>query len=71
MENVFKISVIVVLLFIVASLFQAMFFLARDDGNRDKTRVVKALTVRVVLSLTLFALLIVGHFAGLIQPNGL
>jgi hypothetical protein len=48
-----------------------MYFLAKDDGAVDRTRVVKALTVRIALSLALFVLLIVGYLTGLIRPHGL
>jgi len=70
MDLIYKIPVILVLGFIVFSLAQGMYYLAKDDGDEDKTRVVKALTVRIVLSLTLFLLLILGYFAGVLQPTG-
>jgi hypothetical protein len=70
MELMFKIPVILVLVFIIFSLGQGMYYLAKDDGEEDKTRVVRALTVRIVLSLTLFGLLMVGYFTGLLQPHG-
>ncbi len=69
MELMFKIPVLLVLAFIVFSLGQGMYYLAKDDGDEDKTRVVKALTVRIVLSLTLFGLLAIGYMLGLIQPH--
>jgi hypothetical protein len=69
MELMFKIPVLVVLGFIVFSLGQGMYYLAKDDGDEDKTRVVRALTVRIVLSLTLFGLLMLGHLFGLLQPH--
>lgn len=70
MELMFKIPVLLVLGFIVFSLGQGMYFLAKDDGDEDKTRVVRALTVRIVLSITLFVLLILGYMFGLLQPHG-
>lgn len=71
MELMYKIPVLLVLGFIVFSLGQGMYYLAKDDGDDvDKTRVVKALTVRIVLSLTLFLLLILGYFVGVLQPTG-
>ncbi len=70
MELIFKIPVLLILVFIVFSLGQGMFYLAKDDGEEDKTRVVRALTVRIVLSLILFGLLMLGHFTGLLQPHG-
>ena len=54
MDFMYKLPVLLVLGFIVFSLGQGMYFLAKDDGDVDKTRVVKALTVRIVLSITLF-----------------
>ena len=69
MEFMYKLPVLLVLGFIVFSLGQGMYYLAKDDGDVDKTRVVRALTVRIVLSLTLFGLLIVGYFAGVLEPH--
>lgn len=71
MDLFFKLPVILVLIFIVASLFQGMYYLNKDDGKNDRTRVVRALTVRIVLSLTLFSLLMLGYFSGMLQPHGL
>lgn len=71
MEFMYKLPVLLVLGFIVFSLFEGMYFLAKDDGDVTKTRVVKALTIRIVLSLTLFALLVVGYFAGVLEPHGM
>lgn len=59
-----KIVVILFLIFIVASLGSALYFLIKDRGQSD--RMVKALTVRVVLSVVLFALLMLGFYLGLI-----
>jgi hypothetical protein len=59
-----KIIVILFLVFIVASLFSALYFLIRDKGQGERT--VKALTVRVVLSVVLFALLMLGVYTGFI-----
>ena len=57
---------IIVLLFvavILASLFSALYFLIKDKGQSDRT--VKALTVRVALSVTLFVLLMLGFHFGI------
>ena len=59
-----KIVVILFLVFIVTSLGSALYFLIKDRGKSD--RMVKALTVRVVLSVVLFALLMLGFHFGLI-----
>ena len=59
-----KIVVILFLVFIVASLFSALYFLVRDKGSGERT--VKALTLRVTLSVVLFALLMLGYYFGFI-----
>lgn len=63
-----RIVVIVFLVAIVASLASALVFLFRDQG-RDRTRMVKALAVRVGLSITLFVLLAAGYYSGLITDR--
>jgi cytochrome bd-type quinol oxidase subunit 2 len=60
----FKIVVILFLVAIVASLGSALFFLVTDKGQSKRT--VKALALRVGLSLTLFLLLMAGYYFGLI-----
>ena len=59
-----KIVVILFLVFIVGSLFSALFFMVRDKGQGERT--VRALTVRIALSLILFALLLLGYHFGFI-----
>lgn len=59
-----KILVIMFMLFIAGSLLSAGFFLVRDKGESDRT--VRALTIRIVLSVCVFALLMLGHYLGLI-----
>ena len=59
-----KILVILFAIFIVASLFSALFFLIRDKGQGERT--VRALTVRVALSVVLFALLMLSYHFGII-----
>jgi hypothetical protein len=71
MDIISKLPVLLVLGFIVFSLAQGMYFLAKDDGEQDKTRVVRALTIRITLSLVLFGLLILGYLSGVLQPHGL
>jgi DUF2909 family protein len=61
---------IVVILFVVlifASLGSALYFLVKDRGA--STRTAKALTWRVVFSITLFALLMLGYHFGLITTR--
>lgn len=64
-----RIVVIIVLVAIVYSLGTALFHLATDKG--DSKKMVRALTVRVGLSMALFLLLMVAWWAGLITPHGL
>lgn len=59
-----KIVVLAFIVLIIASLGSAMFFLVTDQGGSK--RMVKALAFRVGLSLTLFLLLMAGHYFGLI-----
>lgn len=62
-----KIAIILALLMIVFSLFSALFYLGKDKGSGERT--VRALTIRITLSILLFVLLIVGYYFGLIGSN--
>jgi hypothetical protein len=62
-----KIFVVLFLVFIVGSLFSALYFFIRDKGQGE--RMVKALTVRIALSVILFALLMLGIYFGLITDK--
>jgi hypothetical protein len=64
-----KIVVIVMLLLILASLGSGLFFLISDQGRNPRT--VKALTMRIGLSVALFLLLMLAYATGLITPHGL
>lgn len=64
-----KILVISILILIIGSLFSALLFMFKDQGNG--TRMVKALTIRISLSLALFGLLMAGYYFGIIPPQGL
>lgn len=59
--------IILVLVVIVASLASAMFFLIRDHGQTDRT--VKALTVRISLSIILISLIGLGLWLGVLPPK--
>jgi hypothetical protein len=62
----FKLAVVFMLLLVIGSLFSGLVFLYRDRGNGD--RVVRALTVRVSLSLLLFiGLLLAWRYGGYSQ----
>ena len=59
-----RIVVILFIILILASLGSALFFLIRDRGQSKRT--VRALALRVGLSVTLFLLLMAGYYFGLI-----
>ena len=63
-----KVIVIAILLGIITSLATAMIFLIRDRGS--STRMVKALTLRIGVSIALFILLFVMYALGFISPHG-
>jgi len=63
-----KIIIIVMLLLIVGSLFSALTFLYKDDGKGERT--VKALTLRISLSIALFMFLMLGFYFGIIPARG-
>jgi len=64
-----RIVVIAMLVLIVGSLGSALWFLIRDKGASERT--VKALTVRISLSIFLFLLLMAGYYFGIIPKTGL
>lgn len=61
-----RIVVLVFLFLIVASLGSALLFLLRDRGHGGE-RMARALAIRVGLSITLFALLMIGFATGFIN----
>lgn len=65
-----KIVIVVLLLAIVATLFSGLFFLMKDGGN-EKRRLLTALKIRVALSITLLAFLVLSYSMGWIVPHGL
>jgi len=64
-----RLVVIGFIILILASLGSALFYLVRDKGN--STRTVKALTVRITLSIALFLLLMISFKMGWIPRQGL
>lgn len=64
-----KIVVIIAFILIIASLFAALYFLYADRGHGK--RMVNALTLRVALSVSLIAFLVVSYLMGWIGPSGL
>lgn len=64
-----KMIIIIAMIIIIGSLFSGLFFLIRDTGNSKRT--MKALTLRIAISLSLFIFLIIAFKLGLIHPHGL
>lgn len=62
-----KVLVIAALIGIVISMAHAMF--SMSGGPTESKRMVRALTVRVALSVALFAFLMIGWYLGLLQPH--
>ena len=57
-----KIVIVIFLVLILLSLGSALFYLMRDKGGSNRT--VKALTLRIGLSLSLFLLIMASHYFG-------
>jgi cytochrome bd-type quinol oxidase subunit 2 len=66
---ILNILIIACLVAIVFSLGSSLFYLVNDKGESKK--MVRALTVRVTLSVLLFVLLIIAWSQGWIKPHGL
>jgi len=64
-----ELLVIATLVAIVISLGHALF--SMTAGPTDSKRMVRALTIRVGLSIALFAFLMIGWYFGLIEPHGM
>jgi Protein of unknown function (DUF2909) len=61
--------ILVFIVFILGSLFSALYYMIRDKGQ--STRTVRALTWRVGLSIMLFLILMLGSYFGFISPQGI
>ena len=59
-----KFVVVLFILFILYSLGSALYFLLKDQSSKE--RMVRALTMRIALSITLFLILILGYQFGFI-----
>lgn len=64
-----KIAVAIAFILILGSLGSALFFLMRDKGRSNNT--VRALALRVALSITLFLLILLAYRLGYIHPTGI
>lgn len=65
----FKAAIVIVLVLILLSLATALFSMLK--GNQDSTRTVKALTLRIALSIGLLIFILIGYSLGLISPHAL
>ena len=64
-----KIFAVVALIAIVVSMLSGMVFLVKDKGQTDRTA--RALTLRIVLSVSLFGILMLAIATGHLKPHGL
>jgi len=64
-----KALIVFVLILVIASLGLALNYLLKDGGRSPRT--VKALTLRIGLSIALFFMLLLGYKAGILRPHGL
>lgn len=62
-----KVGIVITLLAIVVSLMSAGFFLVRDRSQSRRT--LQALTLRITLSVVLFALILILMFSGVLPVN--
>jgi succinate dehydrogenase/fumarate reductase cytochrome b subunit len=67
--SIIKVLIVACLIAIVISLGSGLFHLVNDKG--DSKKMVRALTVRVALSVALFILLFIAWSQGIIEPHGL
>jgi succinate dehydrogenase hydrophobic anchor subunit len=65
---IIKTLILILLALVLISLGAGMFSLIKDRGETNRT--VKFLTIRIVLSIALFVLLVVSFMMGWIQPHG-
>ena len=63
----FKTIIIVIVIVILLSLTKGLHFLMKDDDQSRK--MVRSLTIRIVLSIFLFLLILFGYWMGWIAPN--
>jgi len=64
-----KIVILVLLFAVVVSLFSGLYFVYKDKGQTN--RAVISLTIRIVLSVLVFVILIGSYYFGWIPQSGL
>ncbi len=65
-----KIIIVAFLIAIVGALFSGLFFLLKDPSTSNDRRTVRALTMRVGLSIAFVLFLVLSYFMGWIHPHG-
>ncbi len=68
-ETIYKVALVVVLLVVIFSLGQALYFMMTDKD--DDRRTVWALTRRISLSLVLIGMVALGIWMGWLHPHGI
>lgn len=69
METVYKVALVGLLLVVLFTLGQALFFMMTDRATSKRS--VGALTKRIALSLLLIAMIALGIWMGWLHPHGL
>jgi hypothetical protein len=64
-----RIVILLLLAAVLVSLFSGLYFVYKDKGGSN--RAVKALTVRIVISILVFVLLMASYYFGWIPQKGL
>jgi len=62
-----KIFVVALLFIVIVSLGSALFYMMKDRG--DSKRMVRALTIRISVSVVAFLLILLFAATGIIEPN--
>lgn len=66
---IFKTLIVFVLVLILGSLAMALIAMVRDKGQSERT--IRALTLRIGMSIGLLVILLIGNAVGLITPHGI
>lgn len=69
METAYKVALVIMLMVVLFSLGQALYFMMTDKGQSKRTS--WALTRRISLSLVIIAMVIIGIAMGWLHPHGI
>ena len=69
METAYKVALVVMLIVVLFSLGQALYFMMTDKGQSKRTS--WALTRRISLSLVIIVMVIIGIALGWLHPHGI